>query len=378
MMSRACRRGFTLVELLVVVAILALLIALLLPAIQGAREAARRSQCTNKLKQIGLAFHNFHDKQKRLPSAGRVMRNAISSAIIDDRGWSWAVDLLPELEQEALWKTLNTVNGFPFYLYADLNLPNNQVVQNQILARRTVLAELICPSFSGERTVNFDYQGYVMPEALTNYKVMGATHFQSLWTTDYYWMWNAIVGPDWPPQWPMSNVRHPNGACFPGSKLTFTNFKGDGTAHTILAVETIEQSWSRWSWGLDASVAGLPTLVPGYSPIDAVGFRNDYDYGRFWHPTGFNGKFTKEESDIPRLNPEFRTHLGRQDYQTYWYMPVGPRLQQYGPMSQHRNITNHLFVDASVHGINNDVDIAAYMFMITREGSDPAPPTEAE
>lgn len=381
MVSRVRRRGFTLVELLVVVAIIGILIAMLVPAIQRAREAARRSQCMNKLKQIGLSLHNFHDKQKRLPSAGRVIRNPYSSQIVNMIGWSWAVDVLPELEQEAMWKTLNTVNGYPFVYQADLNQPNSQLVQNQILARRTQLSELICPSFSGEKVIDSNWDNFIMPEALTNYKMMGATHLQSLWVNDTYWQ-PPLTTPVFPVPW--TGGKHPDGASFPGSRLTFTNFKSDGSAHTILAVETIEPRRARWSLGWEATVVGLPTNVPGYfTPIDAVTFRNDYDYGRYWHPTGFNGKFTKEESGIAINYPTFRTFLGRQDYQAprNWYVPAEPSVpqwawQQYGPMSQHLDVTNHLFVDGSVHQIANDIDVAAYMFMITRESGDPAPTTE--
>ncbi|PQO28373.1 DUF1559 domain-containing protein [Blastopirellula marina] len=91
-------RGFTLVELLVVIAIIGVLIALLLPAVQQAREAARRMQCTNNLKQIGLAMHTYHDSRGCLPMAfSRSPFNSGSS--LTGPGWSWAAMILPQIEQ---------------------------------------------------------------------------------------------------------------------------------------------------------------------------------------------------------------------------------------------------------------------------------------
>ncbi len=100
------RNAFTLVELLVVIAIIGILIALLLPAVQAAREAARRSQCTNGLKQMGLSFQNFHDTHKRFPSATRDPL-VVDPQYRDYRGnrhrWSYICVLLPFMEQGALY-----------------------------------------------------------------------------------------------------------------------------------------------------------------------------------------------------------------------------------------------------------------------------------
>jgi len=94
------RRGFTLVELLVVIAIIGVLIALLLPAVQQAREAARRMQCTNNLKQIGLSLHNYHDAFLALPP-GWIYRGGGGKA-----NYGWAVNILPFMEQGALYDQL--------------------------------------------------------------------------------------------------------------------------------------------------------------------------------------------------------------------------------------------------------------------------------
>ncbi|WP_029247387.1 DUF1559 domain-containing protein [Schlesneria paludicola] len=99
-------RGFTLIELLVVIAIIAVLIALLLPAVQQAREAARRTQCRNNLKQIGLALHNYHDISNSLPPGWVGITNGASD-IYGINGWGWASRILPQLDQGPLFNQLN-------------------------------------------------------------------------------------------------------------------------------------------------------------------------------------------------------------------------------------------------------------------------------
>ena len=97
-------RGFTLIELLVVIAIIAILIALLLPAVQQAREAARRSQCVNNLKQIGLSLQNYHDTNQRFPPGYISTFNNAGTDL--GPGWGWAARILPFIEQDTLFRTI--------------------------------------------------------------------------------------------------------------------------------------------------------------------------------------------------------------------------------------------------------------------------------
>jgi prepilin-type N-terminal cleavage/methylation domain-containing protein/prepilin-type processing-associated H-X9-DG protein len=98
-------RGFTLIELLVVIAIIAILIALLLPAVQQAREAARRTECKNNLKQLGLAIHNYHDSFNTIPPGW-------IGGVATANNFSWQIFLLPGIEQTNLYNALNFLTAF--------------------------------------------------------------------------------------------------------------------------------------------------------------------------------------------------------------------------------------------------------------------------
>ncbi len=122
------RRGFTLIELLVVIAIIALLIALLLPAVQQAREAARRTQCRNHLRQIGIALHNYHDAHATLPPGSMVL----STLYPIQSGFGWGTFILPQLEQATVYNKL------------DFNVGNTLGVNGPIIGQS--LAVFRCPT----------------------------------------------------------------------------------------------------------------------------------------------------------------------------------------------------------------------------------------
>lgn len=153
--ARSLRNGFTLIELLVVIAIIAVLIALLLPAVQQAREAARRSQCKNNLKQIGLAVHNFESSYRALPKPGQCDSTGGGSTTYVTE--SPATLILPYIDQSPVYNLMehnlqfvnmaaagyNTSQIHPSAkgaIYNDANFPNT------VLAAKTTIPVFICPS----------------------------------------------------------------------------------------------------------------------------------------------------------------------------------------------------------------------------------------
>lgn len=219
-------RGFTLIELLVVIAIIAILVALLLPAVQQAREAARRSSCKNNMKQIGLAMHNYHDVHNVFPP-GFITRQPCSTAAVwsgcnvGEVGlYSWGALLLPYMEQSALYDLLKVGN-----VTLEQNLANATTRQ----ALTQPLAMFLCPSDPGP-----DLNDYASSTNRYNFNVTDGTNSYSIARSNYVMVanaWDSTTPPVYPVQYGEAR-----GVGFANSKIRFRDIT-DGTSNTILVGE---------------------------------------------------------------------------------------------------------------------------------------------
>jgi prepilin-type N-terminal cleavage/methylation domain-containing protein len=229
-------QGFTLVELLVVIAIIGILIALLLPAVQAAREAARRSQCNNNLKQIGLGLQGYADINKTFPADalwGVYLTNQIGTVMSNTQTpyhFPWSTVILQHIEQKPLWDAIN--KKFPLY---------NQSQQYGI--PQSVLP----PS----------YKGYIQSQAIPPYRCPSDNTFNGPADLPQYAMWTNYAGSEGVGYY---GVQYPNGNASAGYGITtappavrgffsFAEWPGfasikDGTAHTIAVAEVTAGSMS--------------------------------------------------------------------------------------------------------------------------------------
>lgn len=384
------KKGFTLIELLVVIAIIGILIALLLPAIQAAREAARRAACVNNMKQLGLAFHNYHDANKKMPGAAKLNGGPAAFHV---GGFSFLVRLLPMMEYGSMYDGINTTTALKSPAVAtDDFFPLNCTDANEQNMRDTSIPELVCPSNPNKiyfyPTAAATSRGVKI--ALTNYKAMGATNILSL-----SFCVNPVSGNGGTPypgvtlgtgagQTNPSN--HPDGAVFPGAGNRLADFI-DGTAHTIMSVETMDdggtgtgsnnaQCTSAWVAGVNATLVGTPTVAP-------VQFQYVVATYPFICPVTFNGKYFE---DAGATIQQMRTYLAydfsgtengkypdpKTNFQNLF--GTGGNPPAYGPSAGHPSVVNHLFVDGAVRSLKKDIDFALYFFAITRNNGDPVGP----
>ena len=234
----AQKRAFTLIELLVVIAIIAVLIALLLPAVQQAREAARRSQCKNNLKQIGLALHNYHEIHKVFPPGTinpGVMTNTNPCPFpysLNHTGWTM---LLPFVDQAPLYNQFNAmICSGPARASSCSPLlgswPNsNKAVTSQILS------VLLCPSDKAPaRYTNTSSGSYKSDEAApTNYV------FASASTMEYDSLWSVVATRG--PTTLRNGMKVPYLGAFGNNSNCRLADITDGTSNTILVGESLQQ-----------------------------------------------------------------------------------------------------------------------------------------
>ncbi len=319
------RPAFTLIELLVVIAIIAVLIALLLPAVQSAREAARRAQCTNNLKQVGLALHNYLGVHNTFPPVVVLPRNRTTQP------WSGLTRLLPHLEQTNLYNAINWGRDFEFTVNATL--------------ASTRVAAFMCPSeVKDEKRVTPTLVYYP-----NNYAFNQGTWF--------------VYDP--PSDQVGDGAFEPNRA-FSAAGIT------DGLSNTLGMSEVKAYQPNYWDGG-NPSTLGVAAPV---TPADLGAFLGgtfDSNGHTEWvegdvHEVGFTTTFTP--------NARVMANVGGQQVDVdYTSLRDGESITQptYAAVtarSYHASVVNALMMDGAVRPLKNTIDLRVWRSLGTRAGGE--------
>lgn len=335
------RAGFTLIELLVVMIIIGILIALLLPAVQRAREAARRTACTNNLKQVTLAVANFEAQHRHYPAS---WKSTTADSAGNVNGWSVLGQLLPHLEQGNIYRNIDFTQGY------NLAAPIIAADGSSVKLTAMRIPTYLCPS---EKRDEAKLESGVAAHYPVNYAFNVGT-----------WL-----------------VYDPNtktgglGAFYPDSKLTSSAFR-DGLSQTLCSAEV-----KAWTGGI--RTAGL-TTDPGFPTLSnvctlggtykAAGGHSEWADGRAAH-SGFTTVFRPNQvvacptgatvgpttDDIDWVNQsEGKTTT----------VPIWAALTS---RSYHEGAVNCSMMDGSVRSFANDIDLFVWRAFSTRDGGEIIP-----
>ncbi len=310
-------RGFTLIELLVVIAIIAILTSLLLPAVQQAREAARRTQCRNHLKQFGLALHNYHDAFTVFPPGGTYQTNLAGQA----GHWSTQARLLPYCDQASLHSLIDFSKGY----------------STQITVSRVRVPFFICPSEVNDR--------------------MNGDH----WPVNY-----AVNFGEWF-VWNPTNNQFGTGAFGPNSKTSTRDFT-DGTSNSLAMAEV--KAFQAYLRQTGATVPAQP-VKPG--DLAAIGGtlrttgHTEWVEGRAPH-LAFTTTFT------PNTNCPYTDSTGTYDIDyslnSEGSSATDPSYDALTARSHHEGVVQILLMDGSVRAVSENLAQAVWKALGTRAGGE--------
>ncbi|QDT65151.1 DUF1559 domain-containing protein [Calycomorphotria hydatis] len=318
---RNSRDGFTLIELLVVIAIIATLIALLLPAVQQAREAARRSECKNKLKQLGLALHNYHDAHQTFP-IGEGFDETLQSIYgtgstgSAPRRAPWTVLILPYLEQIALYQSFNMEGQFRGHSAESPTSGSNYAATNE------EVQAYHCPSFPAVDKLHTNYFG-----------VMGGGANLAVWAH------SSRPG----------RAFWDNGILYVNSKTRVRDIT-DGTSNTFIVGETKYQLGPQgrpdgirqfWSTSHRGGLTPTPGVTAAVTDVPINDYEGDGNSGDTIFTIGTN-------SD----DPSFRGTVNG--------VNCDQNLQGRAFGSYHVGGANFACADGSVHFLSENIDLATF------------------
>ena len=431
--ARQKKRGFTLVELLVVIAIIGILVALLLPAIQAAREAARRNSCLNNIKQISIAIHNFADRKKSFPFAsthfymGSVQPNQMTPGQIGSNrdGYSWLFQILPEMEAQNLYNrtrdSLTVTNGTTSTAGNGSNKlwigpwGNSSGQAVSILpagtppagtnpgAYQQQMEAFLCPSFPGSNEAKGTLTTGTSKVAAGNYVAIPSTHYNTDGGTGAFdtgansvqgSLYDSMTSATRPKQiagngviaFANNTMATAGSGATQGrmgdalsvfaiqrqpSGVTFAGIR-DGTANTIMFAESKEESHTSWISGLASYVVAID---PGHGGDRITKPTNVTPSVLTW-PQGIGRLALNVGNEVKRLGGHANAQVTDQNNNIYQkpYVHSGAgatvTARIFGPSSGHPGSVQHAYADAHGKTINDEVDPNVYVRLVTRAGNE--------